>query len=189
MCCTGMALAGSKVAGNMTQHPAAPPHLRTLTNPPNPVSQPCCSCAGATTTAMTSSATRGPSSWTTPRTTWWVEAVGGLLASYCVTLCVRAWNCCFPAMARSSLCPSSLPAAQLNPTRPAHPNPTLKLQSIYPSPTGIMIGIDLAYNLHSSFGNWFPGCKPLIIQVRYRGAEQECAGMSRAVGAKHVPKL
>lgn len=37
--------------------------------------------------------------------------------------------------------------------------------SIYPSPTGIMIGIDLAYNLHSSFGNWFPGCKPLIIQA------------------------
>lgn len=29
-----------------------------------------------------------------------------------------------------------------------------------------MIGIDLAYNLHSSFGNWFPGCKPLIIQAR-----------------------
>lgn len=28
-----------------------------------------------------------------------------------------------------------------------------------------MIGIDLAYNLHSSFGNWFPGCKPLIIQA------------------------
>ena len=32
-----------------------------------------------------------------------------------------------------------------------------------------MIGIDLAYNLHSSFGNWFPGCKPLIIQVRGAG--------------------
>lgn len=40
--------------------------------------------------------------------------------------------------------------------------------SIYPSPTGVMIGIDLAYNLHSSFGNWFPGAKPLIIQVRRR---------------------
>ena len=38
--------------------------------------------------------------------------------------------------------------------------------SIYPSPTGVMVGIDLAYNLHSSFGNWFPGAKPLIIQVR-----------------------
>jgi pre-mRNA-processing factor 8 len=28
-----------------------------------------------------------------------------------------------------------------------------------------MIGIDLAYNLHSSFGNWFAGVKPLIIQA------------------------
>eukprot|EP00884_Botryococcus_braunii_P011285 jgi/Botrbrau1/20157/Bobra.0173s0058.1 len=37
--------------------------------------------------------------------------------------------------------------------------------SIYPSPTGCMIGIDLAYNLHSSFGNWFAGVKPLIIQA------------------------
>ncbi|KAK9810376.1 hypothetical protein WJX72_009717 [[Myrmecia] bisecta] len=37
--------------------------------------------------------------------------------------------------------------------------------SIYPSPTGVMIGIDLAYNLHSSFGNWFPGVKPLVVQA------------------------
>merc|ERR1712003_86735 len=37
--------------------------------------------------------------------------------------------------------------------------------SIYPSPTGLLIGIDLAYNLHSGFGNWFPGCKPLIQQA------------------------
>ncbi|CAL8460792.1 g323 [Coccomyxa elongata] len=37
--------------------------------------------------------------------------------------------------------------------------------SIYPSPTGVMIGIDLAYNLHSAFGNWFEGVKPLIIQA------------------------
>lgn len=27
------------------------------------------------------------------------------------------------------------------------------------------VGVDLAYNLHSSYGNWFPGCKPLVIQV------------------------
>eukprot|EP00887_Chlorella_sp_A99_P006813 scaffold2.g6813.t1 len=32
-------------------------------------------------------------------------------------------------------------------------------------PTGVMVGIDLAYNLHSAFGNWFPGSKPLIIQA------------------------
>ncbi|KAH7855572.1 hypothetical protein Vadar_026369 [Vaccinium darrowii] len=37
--------------------------------------------------------------------------------------------------------------------------------SIYPSPTGVMIGIDLAYNSHSAFGNWFPGSKPLLAQA------------------------
>ncbi|AQK80578.1 Pre-mRNA-processing-splicing factor 8A [Zea mays] len=31
--------------------------------------------------------------------------------------------------------------------------------------TGVMIGIDLAYNLHSAFGNWFPGSKPLLQQA------------------------
>jgi hypothetical protein len=30
-----------------------------------------------------------------------------------------------------------------------------------------MLGIDLCYNLHSAFGNWFPGVKALIIQVGY----------------------
>lgn len=34
--------------------------------------------------------------------------------------------------------------------------------SIYPSPTGVLLGIDLAYNLYSGFGNWFPGIKPLM---------------------------
>ena len=37
--------------------------------------------------------------------------------------------------------------------------------SIYPSPTGVLLGIDLAYNLYSGYGNWFPGCKPLIQQA------------------------
>ncbi|KAF6025681.1 PRPF8 [Bugula neritina] len=37
--------------------------------------------------------------------------------------------------------------------------------SIYPSPTGVLIAIDLAYSLHSAFGNWFPGAKPLIQQA------------------------
>ena len=37
--------------------------------------------------------------------------------------------------------------------------------SIYPSPTGLLIGMDLAYNLFSAFGNWFPGIKPLIQQA------------------------
>jgi pre-mRNA-processing factor 8 len=37
--------------------------------------------------------------------------------------------------------------------------------SIYPSPTGALIAIDLAYNLFSAFGNWFPGVKPLLHQA------------------------
>eukprot|EP01063_Lacrimia_lanifica_P031508 TRINITY_DN5208_c0_g1_i4.p1 TRINITY_DN5208_c0_g1~~TRINITY_DN5208_c0_g1_i4.p1 ORF type:complete len:687 (+),score=277.94 TRINITY_DN5208_c0_g1_i4:554-2614(+) len=32
-------------------------------------------------------------------------------------------------------------------------------------PTGMLVGIDLAYNLHSAFGNWFPGLKPLVGQA------------------------
>ncbi len=28
-----------------------------------------------------------------------------------------------------------------------------------------MIGVDLAYNLHSAYGNWFPGIKPLVVQA------------------------
>ena len=37
--------------------------------------------------------------------------------------------------------------------------------SIYPSPTGTLVAIDLAYNLHSAFGNWFPGGKVLMQQA------------------------
>jgi pre-mRNA-processing factor 8 len=42
---------------------------------------------------------------------------------------------------------------------------TTDTMSIYPSPTGAMVGVDLAYNLHSAYGNWFPGCKPLVAQA------------------------
>ncbi|KND02430.1 pre-mRNA-processing-splicing factor 8 [Spizellomyces punctatus DAOM BR117] len=42
---------------------------------------------------------------------------------------------------------------------------TLDNMSIYPSPTGVMVGIDLAYSLHSAYGNWFPGMKPLVQQA------------------------
>ena len=34
--------------------------------------------------------------------------------------------------------------------------------SVYPSPTGVLVGIDLAYNYHSAYGNWIPGMKPLL---------------------------
>eukprot|EP00056_Hartaetosiga_gracilis_P008688 m.125006 g.125006 ORF g.125006 m.125006 type:complete len:2332 (-) comp12970_c0_seq1:97-7092(-) len=37
--------------------------------------------------------------------------------------------------------------------------------SVYPSPTGTLVAIDMAYNLHSAFGNWFPGCKVLLQQA------------------------
>jgi len=37
--------------------------------------------------------------------------------------------------------------------------------SIYPSPTGALMCIDLAYNLYSGYGNWFPGSKPLVQQA------------------------
>jgi pre-mRNA-processing factor 8 len=37
--------------------------------------------------------------------------------------------------------------------------------SIYPSPTGCLLGIDLAYNMHSGFGNWFLGSKQLLGQA------------------------
>ncbi|KAG9510461.1 Pre-mRNA-processing-splicing factor 8, partial [Fragariocoptes setiger] len=34
--------------------------------------------------------------------------------------------------------------------------------SMYPSPTGVVVAIDLAYNLHSAYGNWFVPCKTLL---------------------------
>ena len=54
-----------------------------------------------------------------------------------------------------------LPPPPPPPPRTAHTAPPLP---VLPSP-GCMIGIDLAYNLHSAYGNWFPGCKPLVAQA------------------------
>ncbi|GAB1320850.1 pre-mRNA-splicing factor 8 [Madurella fahalii] len=42
---------------------------------------------------------------------------------------------------------------------------TTDSMSLYPSPTGLMIGIDLAYNLYSAYGQYFPGLKMLIQQA------------------------
>ena len=42
---------------------------------------------------------------------------------------------------------------------------TTDTMSIYPSATGLMIGIDLAYNLYSAYGQYFPGLKALIQQA------------------------
>jgi len=37
--------------------------------------------------------------------------------------------------------------------------------SIYPSPTGCLLAVDLAYSLYSGFGNFVPGGKPLLQQA------------------------
>ncbi|KAI1936648.1 pre-mRNA-splicing factor 8 [Ophidiomyces ophidiicola] len=42
---------------------------------------------------------------------------------------------------------------------------TTDSMSIYPSATGLMIGIDLAYNLYSAYGQYFPGLKALAQQA------------------------
>ncbi|KAI9928868.1 hypothetical protein ASPWEDRAFT_36682 [Aspergillus wentii DTO 134E9] len=42
---------------------------------------------------------------------------------------------------------------------------TTDSMSIYPSATGLMIGVDLAYNLYSAYGQYFPGLKTLIQQA------------------------
>ncbi|SCU81555.1 LAME_0B07646g1_1 [Lachancea meyersii CBS 8951] len=34
--------------------------------------------------------------------------------------------------------------------------------SMYPCPTGVMVGIDLAYNMYDCYGNWFDGMKTLM---------------------------
>ena len=50
-------------------------------------------------------------------------------------------------------------------TRAKYLDYTTDSASIYPSATGLMIGIDLAYNLYSAYGTYFPGLKVLIQQA------------------------
>ena len=50
-------------------------------------------------------------------------------------------------------------------TRAKYLDYTTDSASIYPSATGLMIGIDLAYNLYAAFGMYFPGLKVLIQQA------------------------
>eukprot|EP00948_MAST-09A_sp_MAST-9A-sp1_P002883 g2883.t1 len=40
--------------------------------------------------------------------------------------------------------------------------------SIYPSPTGVLLAIDLAYNLYSGYGNWIPNIKNLLQQAQQK---------------------
>ncbi|KAL5347920.1 pre-mRNA-splicing factor 8 [Pseudogymnoascus australis] len=50
-------------------------------------------------------------------------------------------------------------------TRAKYLDYTTDSMSIYPSATGLMIGIDLAYNLYSAYGQYFPGLKTLVQQA------------------------
>lgn len=42
---------------------------------------------------------------------------------------------------------------------------TTDSMSLYPSAFGVMVGIDLAYNLYSAYGHYFPGLKVLLQQA------------------------
>ena len=42
---------------------------------------------------------------------------------------------------------------------------TSDTMSLYPSPTGILIAYDLAYNMCSAYGNWYPGLKPVVLEA------------------------
>lgn len=42
---------------------------------------------------------------------------------------------------------------------------TTDAMSVYPSPTGVLCAIDLAYNRYAAFGAWIPGMKPLMQQA------------------------
>lgn len=50
-------------------------------------------------------------------------------------------------------------------TRAKYLDYTTDSSSIYPSATGLMVGIDLAYNLYSAYGMYFPGLKALVQQA------------------------
>lgn len=39
---------------------------------------------------------------------------------------------------------------------------TTDTTSTYPSATGLLVTVDLAYNMYDAYGNWFPGMKPLM---------------------------
>ncbi len=37
--------------------------------------------------------------------------------------------------------------------------------SNYPSAAGCLVAVDLAYNLHSAYGNWIPEIRPVVLQT------------------------
>ena len=76
---------------------------------------------------------------------------------------------CLPAFASSLVCLCIVPSlalALLHCCICCLPAPMCLRSAHLPGcPAGVMIGLDLAYNLHSAFGNWFTGVKPLIMQA------------------------
>ncbi|KAJ2487310.1 pre-mRNA-splicing factor 8, partial [Coemansia sp. RSA 2320] len=42
---------------------------------------------------------------------------------------------------------------------------TTDSMSLYPSATGVIVGVDLAYNMYTAYGNWVPGMKALMQQA------------------------
>ena len=61
--------------------------------------------------------------------------------------------------------------------------------SIYPSPTGALIAIDLAYNLYSGYGAWFPGSKPLIQQAMAKIVKVRLAASFSRRGGVDAPRV
>lgn len=80
-------------------------------------------------------------------------------------------GCCAPLATAAPpplLCYDWLLRCAPHPFPPARPR--AHASALPAAPAGAMIGIDLCYNLHSAYGNWFPGVKALVIQVRARCA-------------------
>ncbi|KAJ8731213.1 hypothetical protein PYW07_004379 [Mythimna separata] len=90
------------------------------------------SCAGATTTRTTWSATRAPSSSTTPPTTYTMDNT--TTQKYWLDIQLRWGDYDSHDVERYA--------------RAKFLDYTTDNMSIYPSPTGLLIAIDLAYNLH-----------------------------------------
>lgn len=42
---------------------------------------------------------------------------------------------------------------------------TTDSMSLYPCANGVLIAYDLAYNMYSAYGNWFPGLKSMIMEA------------------------
>lgn len=69
----------------------------------------------------------------------------------CVCVCMRVRTCVRDARSCGG---ATTTRTILSGTRAKFLDYSTDNMSIYPSPTGSLIALDLAYNLHSAFGNW-----------------------------------